>query len=313
MSRAGGLDERTGARMKHQAPRSVFAGVETGGTKLLYRVVDADGESLGHGRFATSSPRSAAADLVTGIRSVLRPGDTLAAVGLASFGPIVVNPAAPDYGRMLATAKPGWTGSDLRGALESGLGARVVVDTDVNAAALAEQRLGAGRGLSTIAYLTVGTGIGAGLVVDGRTLKGGLHPEVGHLRLARLPGDAEPSRCPYHDNCAEGLMAGPAVQIRLGPSGSLHAASPVRRVVTEYLAQLCETLVLTWSPQAIVLGGGVVTGGLRLAEILQVLRERLGDYGPAAVVADDDYLRTAALADAGLDGALLMARAAAES
>jgi fructokinase len=249
--------------------RSLFAGVETGGTKLLCRVVTENGEVLGNARFATGAPDKAAVDLSSAIRSMLRPGDTLRAVGLASFGPIRVDPTAPDHGRILATAKLGWSNFDLRGALEQALGAPVAVDTDVNAAALAEQRIGAARGLSTAAYVTVGTGIGGGLAVEGRTLKGGLHPEIGHLRLRRLQGDVLPSRCPFHDDCAEGLAAGPAVQARLD-GRSLDTAPEVRATVTAYLAQLFEILVLTWSPQAIVLGGGVATGQRRWSALTTI-------------------------------------------
>ena len=171
---------------------AVYAGVETGGTKTLCRVVGADGAVLAERRWPTDDPETMVAVLATFIGQATPAGAKLAGVGVAAFGPLVVDPRAADFGLMLDTAKPGWTGSNLAGALARRLGAPVALDTDVNAAALAEQRLGAGRGCSSLAYVTVGTGIGGGLAMDGRSLKGALHPEIGHIRLVRDGRDGMP-------------------------------------------------------------------------------------------------------------------------
>ena len=171
----------------------VFFAVETGGTKIVWRVEDAAGAVLDQGRFASGAPEAAVEALIaaTGDRAV-------SGLGVASFGPLVVDPASQDRGLMLATPKPGWTGFNLAKTLAERLNTPFVVDTDVNAAAVAEARLGAGRGARAVAYVTVGSGIGGGLCVDGQTLKGALHPEIGHLFVQRLSGDAQVSACPFH-------------------------------------------------------------------------------------------------------------------
>ena len=288
--------------------KDVIAGIETGGTKILCRVVDGEGVILTDVRFATGTPERSVPVIVSSIRECLLPRHRLRAVGVASFGPICLDQAMPSYGQILATPKPNWTGFNLHRALVESLHARVVLDTDVNAAAFAEQQMGAARGLSAVAYITVGTGIGCGLVVDGRTLKGALHPEAGHVRLRRQPGDLQPSTCRFHDDCAEGLIAGPAIRRRLGDVPELAGSTKVQRLFVDYLAQLCETLVLTWSPQRIVVGGGVMnTAGLLGATQIR-LREIMANYGPSFLVEAPGYLSAAALPNAGLTGALLMAK-----
>ena len=280
--------------------------METGGAKILCRVVDLDGAVLAESRLPTGRPEDAVEGIAACVASALTPSRRLAAVGVASFGPIVLDPASPAYGRLLATPKPYWSGFDLHGALVHRLGAPVALDTDVNAAALAEQQLGAGRGLDTVAYMTVGTGIGAGLVIGGATLKGALHPEMGHIRLARRPDDAAPSACPYHASCAEGLTAGPAIGARL-EGARLQDRPEVFALVSGYLAQLCEVVLLAWSPRRLILGGGVMqTPGL-LAGVQVELRRRIAPYGPASLVEAADYLSPAQLDHAGLEGAILMA------
>lgn len=286
----------------------LLAGIETGGTKILARICEIDsGRTVAEDRWETGSPEKAIDDLA-GFLTELPDGAALAGVGLAAFGPLIVDPAASDYGRMLATSKPGWTGSNLRSELERRMGVPVSVDTDVNAAAIAEQQLGAGEGLPSVAYVTVGTGIGAGLAIDGKSLKGALHPEVGHLRLTRLPGDEMASTCPFHADCAEGLVSGRAVRSRLGEGRSLVDDVAVIEIVAAYLGQLAAALVLAWSPHRIVWGGGVI-GAAPLTDLIgSNLREALGGYGVGAAVTRPDFCVPAALEHAGLEGALLMAR-----
>ena len=291
--------------------KHLIAAIETGGTKLLYRLADAEGAVIGEGRFDTATPDASIALLTGAVRGAMPPGAALAAVGVASFGPIVVDPASPRYGRMLATTKPGWSGYDLRGAIAAELGAPVVVDSDVNAAALAEQQVGAGRGQRLVAYVTVGTGIGGGLSIAGETLKGNPHPEIGHIRMVRRPGDRFASGCLFHADCAEGLVAGPAIRRRLGDIADLADAPDVLALAADYLAQLCATLTLAWSPDCIVLGGGVLGAHGLIDAVRTELQAQLGTYGAAADIDPATYLVPAALADAGLEGAMLMARAAA--
>ena len=189
-----------------------FAGIETGGTKIVARLVDDNGAVLASGRWATTSPAAAADDLVRFVEGAIPEGMQLAGVGIAAFGPLLLDPASPEFGRMLHTPKPGWSGSNLRAALFGRLRVPVAIDTDVNAAALAEQRLGAGRGLASLAYVTVGTGIGGGFVIDGRSLIGAGHSEVGHIRLIRLRHDRAPSACPFMMTAPRVWQRGPRLR-----------------------------------------------------------------------------------------------------
>ena len=290
--------------------REVLVGIELGGTKILCRGVDESGAVLLDRRFATAAPAVAVEDLSDCIASLASDGLRVAAIGIASFGPVIVDGGSPDCGRILATPKPGWSDFNLSQALAVRCrGVPIAIDTDVNAAAIAEHALGAGRGLDCVAYVTVGTGIGGGLVTAHGPLHGALHPEIGHLLLRRRPGDAHASTCPFHADCAEGLAAGPAIARRLGPARTLAGAPEIRALVADYLGDLAASLVLAWSPQRIVIGGGVMdTPGL-LAEIHIAMRTALGNYG-AARSTHEDFLAPAQLAAAGLEGALLLARRA---
>jgi fructokinase len=294
------------------APAPIFVGVETGGTKIVCRIADRGGRTLTESRFPTTTPAAALEAIVGLVEAAMPAGARVAGIGVASFGPLIVDPRAPDAGRMLATPKPGWTGSNLSRALADHFQAPMRVDTDVGAAALAEQRLGAGRGLQALAYVTVGTGIGAGLALHDGTLAGALHPEVGHIALRRAPGDVQKSRCPFHADCAEGLAAGPAVGDRLA-GRALGEAPDVRALLADYLGQLCATLVLLWSPHRIVLGGGVLSTAGLISDIAGRMTAELNGYGVHDVTHSPDYLVAAGLEHAGLEGALLLARRAADA
>jgi fructokinase len=292
--------------------RTLVAGVETGGTKILASLRDlASGQTVAEGKWATSSAERAADDLLGFLTSAVPDDDRLAAVGMAAFGPLIIDRSSPDYGQVQATTKPGWTGSNLRRQLEGRLGVPVVVETDVNAAAMAEQALGAGKGLPSVAYVTVGTGIGAGLAINGRSLGGALHPEAGHLRLVRRSDDKVPSVCAFHPDCAEGLVSGPAVHQRLGQGSALADDPALRGLVTNYLGQLAAALVLAWSPHRIVWGGGVIGAAPMIEAIEVAMRSSLGGYGVGSAVEQPGFCVLAALENAGLEGALLMARALA--
>jgi len=294
-----------------KSPPQVLVGIETGGTKILCRVIDGTGRTLTETRFPTVTPERVVETLVATIKAAVPAGAQISGVGIASFGPVIVDPASPDVGRMLATPKAGWTGFNLARVLERRLEAPTTIDTDVNAAALAEQTLGAGRGLHTVAYVTVGTGIGGGLVIDGQTLKGGLHPEIGHLAMRRATGDEHPSACRFHPDCVEGLTAGPAIGMRLG-GGRLDEAPQVRAIICDYLGQLAASLLLAWSPQKIILGGGVMSTPGLLPEIESRMKLELNDYGASVVAERSPYIIAAALEHAGLEGALIMARSASQ-
>jgi fructokinase len=285
---------------------SHFLAVETGGTKLLARLVRGDAVAAEE-RWPTTTPEAAEAALVAFAAAV-----PVAGIGIAAFGPIVVDAAAANYGEVLATPKPGWTGANLRKLLSQRLGAPAMVDTDVNLAAVAEQRHGAGQGCASVAYVTVGTGIGAGLARDGRTLAGALHPEMGHVPVLRLAGDETRSGCPFHPSCAEGMAAGPGVQARL--QGRKLEDSPADfAAVADYVGQLFATIVLAWSPHRIVAGGGVLgVPGLREAAAVR-MTVALGGYGVGAAAQAAGFVAAPKLEHAGLEGALLLARTAAKA
>ncbi len=285
----------------------MIAAIETGGTKILARLATVDGKVVANGRWETGSAAEALSRLLPFL-SDIPDGARLRAVGIAAFGPLVVDPNSPDYGRMLATPKPGWAGSNLRAELQRALGVPVAVDTDVNCAAIAEQRIGAGKGQRSLAYVTVGTGIGCGLAIDGRSLKGALHPEAGHLPVVRREDDAFPSACAFHSDCAEGLASGSAVRRRLGEGREFADSPDTRELVADYLGQLGAALVLAWSPHRIVWGGGVVTGGRLVPAIERRLVAALGGYGVGPAVLEPGFCTPAMLENAGLEGALLLAR-----
>jgi fructokinase len=220
---------------------------------------------------------------------------------------LIVDRTSPDYGQVQATTKPGWTGSNLRRQLEGRLRVPVAVDTDVNAAAIAEQALGAGKGLPSVAYVTVGTGIGAGLAINGRSLGGALHSEAGHLRLVRRGDDQVPSVCAFHPDCAEGLVSGPAARRRIGEGRELADDPALLDLVTDYLGQLAAALVLAWSPHRIVWGGGVIGATPMIEAIEAAMRSSLGGYGVGPAAGCPGFCAPAQLENAGLEGALLMA------
>jgi fructokinase len=265
--------------MKEQRP--LLGAVELGGTKCVCLI----GTGPDDIRAQTSIPTgdSSVATLAR-IRATLddfeRQHGAARALGIASFGPIDLSRRSAGYGCILSTPKPGWAHTDLLGPLSGGRALQVGFDTDVNGAALAERRWGAGRGLDDLAYITVGTGIGAGLIVGGRTVFGCNHTELGHIRVVRAPGDRWPGVCPFHGDCVEGLASGPAIAARAGmPAANLPADHPAWDLAAHALAQLLHTIVLATAPKRILVGGGVATGHpALLARVRQKLRESLNGY-----------------------------------
>lgn len=283
-----------------------LAGIELGGTKVVAVL----------GRGATiidrvERPLSAPDETFGWLRERLatwHAAAPISALGLASFGPIGLDPARADHGRLLRTTKAGWSGADVLGAMTSGFSGRVALHTDVTAAALAEGALGAARGCEDFAYMTVGTGIGVGIIVGGAPLPGLLHPEAGHIRMARVEGDDFTGHCPFHRDCLEGLASGPAIAARAGrPGKELEDEDPAWTNVIDALAQGCATLLLTLSSERIVLGGGVINARPWLVErIAARTADHLGGYLP--YVTDRAPLVASALGqDAGPIGALILA------
>lgn len=233
----------------------MIAGIELGGTKTVVATGTGDGVVNEEWRFPTTTPEE------TFNRAIrwLRERGTPSAIGVAAFGPLGVVPRHGNYGKLLATPKPGWADFSIIGALhECFPDAQLRIETDVNAAALAEARLGAASGMEDVAYITIGTGIGAGILSGGHLIHGALHPEFGHLKVPRQPGDDFAGVCPFHGDCLEGLASGPSIAARWGkPAQELAADHPAWDTEAWYLAHGALSLVGIVAPERIIIGGGV--------------------------------------------------------
>ena len=288
-----------------------LAGIELGGTNAI--AVLGDGTEIAERvRFATEDPGSTLDRLREQLATWNRE-TPIDALGIASFGPVAVRPGSPDYGRILTTPKPGWSGTDVLGTLARSVDGPAAIHTDVTAAALAEGRWGAAMGCADHVYVTVGTGIGVGIVVRGEPVVGQLHPEAGHVRVRRREGDSFPGSCPVHGDCLEGLSAGPAIEGRSNmPGKDVPDDHPLWPFVIDPLAEAAANLFLTLASERIVFGGGVINARPWLADaIAERCAEILGGYLP--FIADQAPILAAKLKDdAGPRGALLLAHMALE-
>jgi len=295
--------------------RRTFGALEAGGTKFVCAIGTGPDDLSAIERVPTANPASTLERAAAFFRAALGRGEPVAAVGIAAFGPIETRRGQPGYGRLLATPKPGWTGADVVGPIAAAIGLPVGLDTDVVGAALGEGRWGAARGLDAFVYVTVGTGIGGGAIVDGRVVPGVPHAEMGHQSVARQPGDTFAGVCPFHGDCLEGLASGPAIAARTGrPAEALSGSVLAGAVELEaaYLADGLRNIVYTISPQRIVLGGGVVAMPGLIERVRERLRDSLGGYPGTPELGADDFVAPAALgAMAGVLGAIVLAERAA--
>jgi fructokinase len=289
---------------------NLLAAIELGGTKVLAAVAAEPLAPLRRIRIATTDPASTLDAIAAFFDDATKEFGAAAALGIASFGPIGLRRGSAAWGRMGRTTKPGWEGANVATDLERQLNCPVNVDTDVNGAALAEARWGVGRGLDSIAYLTVGTGIGGGLVIGGRPIHGATHPEIGHVRLRRHPDDDFPGRCAFHGDCAEGLASGPAIMDRFGKTfEELGPDHPFRHILADYLGQLCATLVFVASPERIVIGGGVMVATGLHGAVEESMRKWIGGYLASAAPDGKPFVAPPALGDdAGLAGGFALAQ-----
>lgn len=280
----------------------LVGGIELGGTKTVLAVGTADGVIVRRESIPTREPASVIADAAAFFRSA----GPVRALGVGAFGPVVIDPAHDDFGHLLDTNKPGWSGFDLLGALHDALGVPADLVTDVGAAAIGEARCGALRNVALGVYLTVGTGIGGAIVCNDRLLPAMLHPEMGHIAVQRRPDDDAVSTCRFHAACAEGLAAGPAIMRRFGqPLSHFAAGGPEQALVADYLGQLCASVVMTLSPHRIVLGGGVSqTAGL-IPRVRSEMERHLGGYAAQGTGSSDFLIAPDLGQDAGIVGALL--------
>lgn len=292
--------------------KKLFGGVEAGGTKFVCATGDGSNKLRATVEIQTREPESTIREALEFFRSQLQAGGSLAGVGIGSFGPLELNTEASNYGNILTTPKPGWQDFDIHGAFAQALDVPVTIDTDVNAAVTGESRWGAARGLQHCLYVTVGTGIGVGAIVDGRILHGEHHPEMGHMLIPTSPDEAEEfvGICPYHQSCVEGLASGTAIVNRWGSKlVDLPQDHPAWQLEAQYLAMFLSNLTFTLQPQRIVIGGGVMNETL-LALIHGRLHVALAGYRPSLAAAESvaDYLVLPELnGHAGVLGAIAMA------
>ncbi|MET0366161.1 MAG: ROK family protein [Sphingobium sp.] len=256
--------------------------IEAGGTKFRVGIATDAGEILASERIATMRPDETLGAVIDWLTHAALDHGPLAGVGIASFGPAGVHKGRGDWGFITSTPKPGWRDTDMAGPLGRAFAVAVGFDTDVDAAAMAEHRWGAAQGERVAVYVTLGTGIGGGVVIDGRPLHGRTHPEMGHIAVRRDPADAGfAGICPFHGDCLEGLASGPAIIARWGMSLSdLPPDHPAHRIVAGYVAQLCVALEAMLSPGCVVIGGGVAQTPALLDRIRQEAGRAAAGYFP---------------------------------
>jgi len=282
--------------------------LEAGGTKMVLGVFDEEGRLLEKTRFPTRTPEKTLPPMIDFFRQC-----GVDKLGIGTFGPVDLRRESPDYGTITATPKLDWRNTPLLRMMREALDIPVNIDTDVNAAAMAECRMGAAKGCQNAVYVTVGTGIGAGVVINGQTVHGLMHPEVGHMLLRPHPQDPLPQGvCPYHESCLEGLASGPSLSKRAGRSGEeLPDDDPVFTLEAYYLAQMCVNLIMTVSPEKIILGGGVMQRSQLPDRIRKETVRLLGGYiqAPAITARIDSYIILPELYPiSGLIGAFLLGR-----
>jgi fructokinase len=291
----------------------LLGAIEGGGTKFVCAVGYSPDRILERVVIPTRAPDSTLGAMLDFFGAAERRSGRISAFGMASFGPLDLRRGSPTFGRLMSTPKPGWSGTDLIGALQGRFGAvPVELDTDVAGAALAELSLGAGRDVTSLAYVTVGTGIGGGFAPRAREVRHLLHPELGHLRVRRDPRDVDfEGICPFHGDCLEGLASGPAIRARWSNDlNGLELSHPAWSIIGGYLGQLATCIALMASPERIVLGGGVMSNAPLLPHIRAVTRALLNGYleplNDAGTL--DRYICRPGLGDhAGLAGAFLLA------
>jgi fructokinase len=257
--------------MAQQEPSiPLLAGVELGGTKCICILGSGPEQIRAQVELPTLAPQVTLAAIEAVLDGWCARGWHFSALGLAAFGPLDLRRDSPRFGWIARTVKEGWSDTELLGRMARRYEVPAGIDTDVNAAARAEGRWGGAQALADYVYVTVGTGIGAGVIINGLPVSGVNHTELGHIRIVRMPGDHFAGICPFHGDCLEGLAAGPAIAARNDPTWD---------PIAHALSQLCQTLVLGSAPRRIFLGGGVMVGQPQLfAMIRSRLQSSLNGY-----------------------------------
>lgn len=288
----------------------LYGCIEAGGTKFVLGIVGGPDTIHSRHRIDTTTPDETLGAAIDWMRAERDKHGPLAAIGIATFGPVELNPVSPDWGSITETTKPGWSGARFATLFGEAFRVPVGFDTDVNGAALSEHIWGASRGTGSSVYLTIGTGVGGGAILGGEVHRGLTHPEMGHVRIPRHPLDIDfEGICPFHGDCLEGLASGPAIKARWGCSLSeLPADHQAHHIVAWYLAQMVTTLQSILEPERIILGGGVMQT-IGLIERVRLEAEMLGS-GYFRGKAQEIVVSPALGDNAGLLGALALAQRA---
>jgi fructokinase len=295
---------------------NLYGGIEAGGTKFVCAVGSGPDEIAAEARFPTTTPTATFQKVIAffqGYKQTLG----LSAIGIGSFGPLDLNPQSPTYGSITKTTKSGWSDTVVAGTIQEALALPVVFETDVNAAAYGEHCWGAAKGLSDFIYLTIGTGIGGGLMTSGQLVHGLIHPEMGHIRLPHdFAIDPFPGLCSFHGDCFEGLASGPAVGKRWGvPAEKLPPDHPAWPLEATYIAHALADFICTLSPQRIVMGGGVMEQAHLFPMVRRSVTELLNGYIRSKVILEEieSFIVPPALGkQAGVLGAIGLAKNLAE-
>jgi fructokinase len=286
----------------------MLGAIEAGGTKFVCAVGDETGKIIDRIQIPTTVPEETMLEVFQFFKKY-----PIEAIGIGSFGPIDVNVESPTYGFITSTPKLAWKDYPFVQAIKEAFSVPVGFNTDVNAAALGEATFGAAKGLDSCLYMTIGTGIGAGAIVQGKLLQGLSHPEMGHTIIRRHPNDSYQGKCPYHHDCFEGLAAGPAIEERWGEKGNnLVERDEVWDLEGYYIAQALMQYILILSPKKIILGGGVMNQKQVFTYIYKYLPELINDY--VSLPELSNYIVSPGLGDrAGITGSLLLAHQALQS
>jgi fructokinase len=290
----------------------LFGGIEAGGTKFVCAIGAGPNDIRAEKRFPTTSPGKTI-DKAINFFNEYKLTNPISAVGIASFGPVDLNLESPNYGSITTTPKPGWRNASFAKVVSDKLGVPVGFDTDVNGALLGEQRWGSAQNLKNAVYLTVGTGIGGGAMVNGHLVHGLVHPEMGHILLIPHKDDPMPGGiCPYHGACLEGMASGPAIEKRWEISGHQLAADHFAwELEAIYLAQALHSIICVLSPERIILGGGVMDQKHLFSMVQHLVKESLNNYiqNERLVERIDEYIVPPGLGNrAGVLGAIALAQ-----
>ncbi len=283
----------------------LYGALEAGGTKMVCAVGDENGRILEQKSIPTTTPD----ETMPRITEYFKDKD-IKAIGVACFGPIDLDRDSATYGYITSTPKTAWKNYNIVGRIKEDLGVPVGFDTDVNGSLLGEVTYGCAKGLSDVIYLTIGTGIGGGVMTNGKLLHGMLHPELGHIRIGKRAYDNGVSVCPYHDDCFEGLASGPSIEKRWGQKAvDLADKEEVWKLEADYIGTALVNFCMTLSPKKIILGGGVMHQMQLFPLIRKAFEEKNGGYINTALTHDlDNYIVPASLNDdQGIMGAIKLA------